>query len=166
MNYLIRPLTEDDKPFMWKMLYYAAHMDEDGETSLQAAERNPYLIRYVNDWGRKGDMGFIALEPLHLQPVGATWLRLLLGAEKTFSYIDDATPELVIATLPDFIGKGVGTQLLLHLLEAAKGSYPAIVLSVRETNPAKRLYDRMGFVVVGSATNRVGTASFNMLRPF
>jgi ribosomal protein S18 acetylase RimI-like enzyme len=157
---------KDDEEFLWKMLYYAAHMDEDGETSLQAARHNPDLIKYAKGWGRETDLGCIALERGSRQPVGAAWVRLLIGEEKTFSYIDDATPELAIAVLPSAIGQGIGTQLLTHLLTAASKRYPAIVLSVRATNPARHLYSRMGFVLVGEGTNRVGTASTTMIFRF
>ena len=40
------------------------------------------------------------------------------------------------------------------------------MLSVREANPARRLYERMGFVVVQTIVNRVGGASFVMLKDF
>ncbi|MGH7934689.1 MAG: hypothetical protein ACREQN_16220 [Candidatus Binataceae bacterium] len=33
---------------------------------------------------------------------------------------------------------------------------------VRSTNPARRLYERCGFVVVAEVTNRVGGSSFVM----
>jgi ribosomal protein S18 acetylase RimI-like enzyme len=164
VNYIIRPAVQDDEPFLWEILYYAAHMEEDGATSPKDASKHPYLMRYVKDWKRETDMGCIALEPESNRPIGAAWIRLLLGDDKTFSYIDDFTPELAIATLPDYIGKGVGTQLLSSILEAAREKYAAVVLSVRATNPAKRLYERMGFVEVGKAINRTGTESLNMLR--
>ncbi len=157
---------KDDEPFLWKMLYYAAHMDEEGETSLLAAKNNPDLMKYVVDWGRKTDIGFVALEPHSQQQIGAAWVRLLVGKDKTISYIDEFTPELAIAVLPDYIGKGVGTQLLMSVLAAVKEVYPSVVLSVRSTNPARRLYERMGFVVVSDAVNRIGTASVNMLLHF
>lgn len=141
-------------------------MDEDGETSVQAARDNPDLKKYVEDWGRKTDIGFIALDAHNQQPLGAAWVRLLVGKDKTISYIDEHTPELAIAVLPSAIGKGIGTQLLTSVVDAVKEVYPAVVLSVRATNPAKHLYERMGFVVVSDATNRVGTASVNMLLQF
>ncbi len=166
VNYIIRSVAKGDEPFLWKMLYYAAHMGEEGETSLQAARDNPDLMKYVKDWGRKSDIGFIALEAQSQQPLGVAWVRLLIGKDKTISYIDEHTPELAIAVLPSAIGKGIGTQLLTRVLEAVKEVYPAVVLSVRATNPAIHLYERMGFVVVSNATNRVGTASVNMLIKF
>ena len=163
MNSIIRLATKDDEPFLWEMLYYAAHMDEDGQVSPLAAKKNPDLVKYVKDWGRETDIGCIALEPDGNQPIGAAWIRLLIADEKTTSYVDDVTPELAIAVLPEYLGCGVGTQLLKHLLEAAKQRYPRVVLSVRATNPAKRLYERMGFVVTGEIANRVGTESLNMV---
>ena len=43
MRALIRPLRQDDEPFLWQMLYYAAHMQEDGETSSDAAKAVLFL---------------------------------------------------------------------------------------------------------------------------
>jgi ribosomal protein S18 acetylase RimI-like enzyme len=163
VNPIIRLAIKNDEPFLWEMLYYAAHMDEDGEVSPEAAKRNPDLVKYVKDWGRETDVGSIALEPDSNQPIGAAWIRLLIANEKTTSYVDDATPELAIAVLPEYIGSGVGTLLLQHLLEAAKQRYTKVVLSVRATNQAKRLYERMGFVVTGEIANRIGTPSLNMV---
>jgi ribosomal protein S18 acetylase RimI-like enzyme len=60
----------------------------------------------------------------------------------------------------------VGSQLLQHVLDAAASAYPAVYLSVRATNPAKRLYERFGFVVIGEMTNRVGGRSFHMTKEF
>jgi ribosomal protein S18 acetylase RimI-like enzyme len=163
VNPIIRMAAQDDEPFLWEMLYFAAHMEEDGEISAEAAKQNPDLARYVNDWGRETDMGCIALEPNSNQPIGAAWIRLLIANEKTTSYVDDVTPELAIAVKPEYLGSGVGTLLLQHLLEAAKQRYPRVVLSVRARNPAKRLYERMGFVVTGKIASRVGTPSLNMV---
>jgi ribosomal protein S18 acetylase RimI-like enzyme len=166
MSYFIRPATKDDQPFLWEMLYYAAHMSEEGETSPEAAKKNPDLVKYVRDWGHETDVGCLALDSESNRPIGAAWIRLLIGTEKTISYVNDLTPELAIAVLPEYIGYGIGTQLLIHTLEAAKKHYSSVVLSVRADNPARRLYERIGFVVIGKTTNRIGTESLNMLISF
>jgi ribosomal protein S18 acetylase RimI-like enzyme len=158
--------TKGDEAFLWEMLYFAAHMEEDGEVSSHTAKQNPDLMKYVNGWGRETDVGCVALEPHSKRPIGAAWIRLLIGDEQSTSYVDDDTPELAIAVLPEYLGSGVGTLLLQRLLEAAKQHYPRVVLSVRATNPAKRLYERMGFVVTGEIANRVGTPSLNMVVEF
>ena len=166
MHALIRPLRQDDEPFLWQMLYYAAHMQEDGATSSDMAKNNPGLQKYVQGWGRETDMGVLALHPHHQSPLGAAWIRLLIEEKKMSSLISDGTPELAIAVLPDYIGQGIGTQLMKHLLEAASKLYPAVVLSVRMSNPAQHLYERMGFETVDTAINRVGSESLVMLIRF
>ena len=166
MHALIQPLRQDDEPFLWHMLYYAAHMQEDGEKSSAAAKNNPELQKYVQGWGRETDMGILALHPHDQRPLGAAWIRLLMEEKNMSRLIRDGTPELAIAVLPDYIGQGIGTQLMRHLLEAASQVYPAVMLSVRKSNPARYLYERMGFEIVDTALNRVGSESFVMLIQF
>ena len=45
-------------------------------------------------------------------------------------------------------GRGVGTALLARVLEAAQERYTAVSLSVTASNPARRLYERAGFIVL------------------
>ncbi|GAC1566432.1 MAG: hypothetical protein NVS3B14_08630 [Ktedonobacteraceae bacterium] len=166
MHVLIRPLMQDDEPFLWQMLYYAAHIQEEGETSSDAAKNNPELQNYVQGWGRETDMGVLALHPHDQRPLGTAWIRLLMEEKKMSRLIPDGTPELANAVLPDYIGQGIGMQLMKHLLEAASRVYPAVMLSVRKSNPARSLYERMGFEIVDTALNRVGSESFVMLIRF
>ncbi len=164
LDYSIRLLTQEDEPFLWPMLYVAAHMAEEGESTVQAVVNHPLIARYVKDWGRANDLGFVAIELNSSQPVGAAWLRLFTGDEKGFGWIDDTIPELAIAVLPEYTNQGVGTQLLAPLLSAAKASYPAVSLSVRSSNLALNLYERSGFKVIeGSETiNRTAGTSLTM----
>ena len=166
MQCRFRPVFSLDEPFLWEMLYYAAHVDEEPDGSLEKAKGNPFLTKFVAHWGKPGDLGVIAYEVGTLQLLGAAWLRVFVGADKNCDAIEDGTPELAIAVIPSCTGKGIGAQLLTQLLHAAGPSYPAVYLSVRATNPAKRLYDRFGFVVIGELTNRVGGQSFHMLKSF
>ncbi|HXG18614.1 MAG TPA: GNAT family N-acetyltransferase [Methylomirabilota bacterium] len=161
-----RPVFPIDEPFLWEMLYYAAHVDEEPDGSIARARQNPFLARYVAQWGRSGDLGVIAYEVGTLRMLGAAWLRVFVGEEKNCDDIEDGTPELAIAVVPSCTGKGIGAQLLRQLLGAAAVMHSAVYLSVRATNPAKRLYDRFGFVVIGELTNRVGGKSFHMLKSF
>jgi ribosomal protein S18 acetylase RimI-like enzyme len=164
MDYLIRPLIQEDEAFLWQMLYEAAYLVEEGNLTVQDAMNHPDLAKYVKDWGLKDDSGFVAILKSSNQPVGAVWLRLLTGENKGYGYVDDQIPELAIAILPQYRNKGIGTQLLTHLLAAAKTSYPSISLSTRATNPAVGLYKRFGWKVLADSetTNRVGSVSFKM----
>jgi len=163
MQVSVRPITSEDIPFLWEMLYYAARMAEDGATSSDAAKDDPHLNIYVKDWGKRGDQGAIAFDPQTSRKLGAAWLRLLTEDKSHYGYYDDETPELAIATLPEVTGQGIGSILLGALIEQACGQIPAIVLTVRGDNPARRLYERFGFQVIDEVTNRVGTKSGKML---
>lgn len=163
LDYSIRSLTQEDEPFLWQMLYEAAHVAEEGESTVQAVVNHPLIAKYVKNWGRANDQGFAA-ELNGSQPVGAAWLRLFAGDDKGFGWVDDTIPELAIAVLPEYRNQGVGTQLLARLLSAAKVSYRSVSLSVRSSNRALNLYERSGFKVIeGSETiNRTGGTSFTM----
>ncbi len=165
MHFSLRPLTLDDIPFLWDMLYYAAHMSEDGAVSADAARGDPRFNMWVNDWGRPGDHGLIAFEPGSGRKLGAAWVRLLPKGFST-GYVDEQTPELSIAVLPECIGQGIGSALLAALIDAVHPEFPAIVLTVREGNPARCLYERHGFVVIDEVPNRASTTSSKMLLEF
>jgi GNAT superfamily N-acetyltransferase len=164
MDHTIRLATPGDEPFLWQMLFYAANMSEDGATSGDEAREHPYLAKYVRGWGRQGDLGTIAAGPANTQPGGAAWVRVLEGGEKNYPSVAAGIPELAIAVVPALIGRGIGARLLEHLFDAAAPIHPAIVVSVREASPARRLYERMGFAVVETTVNRVGGRSFVMIK--
>ena len=161
MNYIVRPSTIEDEPIVWEMLRYASH-----QPSIELVREQPLLARYAANWGRIGDIGYIAEKDV--RAIGMAWLRLWLGENKGFGYVSDKIPELAIAVLPDYRGQGVGTNLLTQILATAKENYPAISLSVRGDNPVLRLYERRGFVKVPGSeiVNRTGGVSFNMVREF
>jgi ribosomal protein S18 acetylase RimI-like enzyme len=57
---------------------------------------------------------------------------------------------LDIALLPAFRGRGIGTKLLEAILEEARSSLRTVTLHVEQYNPARRLYERLGFRSLGS----------------
>jgi len=50
--------------------------------------------------------------------------------------------------LPEYQGRGIGTRLIKELLARAFRDGLAVGLRVLKVNPARRLYERLGFVVV------------------
>jgi ribosomal protein S18 acetylase RimI-like enzyme len=112
--------------------------------------KNPEIAKYVQDWGRIGDEGFLAISTNSQQPIGAPWYRLFKADNKAYGYVDDETPELSIAVAPQYRGKGIGHSLMVHILEQAKLScYYQIYLSVAPDNPTTHLYGKLGFEKVG-----------------
>lgn len=150
MSHAIRRLAPSDQQFLWEMLYQSLHAPEGSSPFPREVIRLPELARYVEAWGRPGDMGFVAVDAGSGEPVGAVWLRLLTGDERGYGYVDDETPELGMAVLPEHRGRGIGSELLGLLLESAGAVYRSVCLSVSADNPAVRLYKRAGFERVGA----------------
>lgn len=150
MNNIIRPLTSTDEPFLWEMLYHAIDVPEGKNAPAREVVHTPELARYVQGWGREGDCGFLSSIVTTSQSVGAVWLRQLTFSESGYGYIDDTTPELSIAVLPEYRGFGIGTQLLSHLFASTCGRLP-VSLSVSVGNKAIKLYEAFGFEVVSKS---------------
>jgi GNAT superfamily N-acetyltransferase len=89
-------------------------------------------------------------------PIGAAWARQFSPDEEPLLYIDEHTPEVTIGAR----GQGVGGALLRALLAEAGRRGVGLCLNVRHDNPARRLYERSGFLLAGPGVpNRVGGTS-------
>ena len=160
----IVPVTATDEPALWEMLRLAAQAED---RSLDDVRRDPELARYVDGWGRAGDSGVKAVDPASGVCVGAAWLRLWRAGDHGYGYIDEHTPELSIAVVPDHQGTGIGTRLLEELVAVTAGAHAAISLSVRRNNTyALRLYRRLGFEPFVTATTEPDDSSITMRRAY
>ncbi len=81
--------------------------------------------------------GFILIGEIQQKPVGA----LVMLKTNMSGYIPENIL-LFIAVDPSARGKGVGGKIIKHGLEKADGD---VKLHVEYDNPAKRLYERIGF---------------------
>jgi ribosomal protein S18 acetylase RimI-like enzyme len=153
MTPTIHPLTPIDEPFLWEMLYQAIYVPNGQPAPSRDIIQQPEIARYVQGWGKPGDRGFLALNAITDQPIGAIWVRLFPIEAPGYGYVDEHSPELAMAVLPGDRGQGIGTQLLTTLIE----SYPneSICLSVSEGNPVVRLYRRFGFTIVGQTNGSI-----------
>src|SRR5262249_39892794 len=117
----LRPVDIHDVRFLRDLLRHAYHwrIPED-------EERRVY--RYVQNWGRRGDAGVVAMEGPHAY--GEAWYRLFTETEPGFGFVDEETPEVSIAVVPSRRGKGAGKELLHALLDRARSEgYHAVSLS-------------------------------------
>jgi len=139
----LRPITRDDEPFLWDMLYEALYVPPGDPELPRSVLDRPDLGRYAFQFGKlEGDHGWIAEDST--RQLGAAWVRQGSEEDPGYGFIDAATPELSIAVVPDRRGTGIGTLLLQQLLR----DVPRCSLSVHKSNPAVRLYERAGFEVV------------------
>jgi GNAT superfamily N-acetyltransferase len=108
------------------------------------------LTRYVENWGRPGDVAIIAHETGNR--VGAAWLRLFKASEPGYGFVDEQTPELSIAVVPSRRKHGLGQELVDALLSAAREEgHTAVSLSVEKDSPAVAFYERNGFSAAGES---------------
>jgi GNAT superfamily N-acetyltransferase len=143
-----RKATPSDEPLLWDMLYLAVFIPPGGDPLSRATLSQPELARYVRGWGRPGDLGRIAIA-VSGDPIGAAWLRVWCEGDVGYGYIDPLTPELCMAVRPEWRGRGVGTRLQ-DLLQHADRTHERVSLSVSLLNPARRLYERIGFTPVAT----------------
>ena len=143
----IRPLTSQDGSWLWDMLYLAIYLPPGVAPFPDSFLRQPPLAGYVQGWGREGDFGFAAMDGP--ATAGAAWARQFVKSSPGYGFVDEAIPELSVAVEHAYRSRGIGSLLLTSLLEAASKRVPGVSLSVTETNPAVRLYVRLGFEIVG-----------------
>ena len=142
---VIRRATAADAPFLREMLAVAVDWRADASArSISELMADPALARYVADWPRQGDVGFVAEDGA--TPIGAAWWRLFSHHDSGYGFVDESTPELSTGVVAEARGGGVGTLLLRALIgEARRSDLPALSLSVERDNPAAALYERLGF---------------------
>lgn len=156
----VRPAGAADADFLAEMLVAAAYWRPDGPRgSVTEVLSEPQLAHYIAGWPRVGDLGVIALD--EQQPLGAAWVRLLPESGPGYGFVDAATPELSMGVVRAWRGRGVGSRLLDALIATAREQgLPALSLSVKSDNRARRLYERVGFRPVGEVSG-----SLTMLLP-
>ena len=142
----IVPLADRELPFVREMLYAAAFWRGTADAPpIEEALSLPSLRVYLAGWGRPGDDGLIA--KVGEEPVGAVWVRRFPDDAPGYGYVDELTPELSIAVAAGHRGGGIGRCLMAAILvELQLQAIAQVSLSVEDDNPARQLYESLGFV--------------------
>jgi ribosomal protein S18 acetylase RimI-like enzyme len=142
-----RPAQAEDLSFLAAMLGEAAVWRPDKPTpSGDEVLADPRYAMYLAGWPRQGDYGLVAEED---GPLGAAWYRTYTEASHGYGFISEHVPELSIAVIASRRHEGIGRQLLVDLIAASVDQgYEALSLSVNDGNPARGLYESVGFVYV------------------
>lgn len=153
MAFSIRPLKSEEAGRLQSFQYLSLHVPQGQPPFEESVLHKPTIRKYFAHWGRTGDVAYVA-EADHGELTGAVWSRLHISEYPGYGFVDEDTPEFSIAVLPEYRGQGIGTQLLQHYINEVKlQGFRKVSLSVDTSNPAYRLYQRMGFKVVSKAGN-------------
>ena len=138
----ITRMNADDYEFLRRMLVAAAYWRESTiPQNTDKALSRPDLSFLLENWGHSNDRAIVARAGS--TKIGAAWFRTCV---RSYGYVDDETPELGIGVDIGMRGLGVGTKLLTSLIEVARqDGRERLSLSVELDNPARKLYQRLGF---------------------
>jgi ribosomal protein S18 acetylase RimI-like enzyme len=141
----LRPATDADIEHVKRALFEAVSWNPERELPpYEFTIAHPELARYHEGWGRSGDLAVIAEAGDDV--VGASLCRLFTVDDHGHGYVDDETPELAVAVWGGRRGEGIGTRLMDAIEDAAReAGFSQISLSVDCDNPARRLYQRLGY---------------------
>ena len=142
----LRPATSQDLDLVKRTLYLALAWDPDDPIPpLEQVVDHPEIAIYHTEWMRPGDAGVVA--EVAGAFAGMAYYRLFPPERHGQGYLDPETPELAIAVVPEMRGQGLGSRLLDSLTaEAVRSGVARISLSVSAGNPARRLYQRHGYL--------------------
>ena len=149
---MIRPLKETEYGLLDSFLYEAIFVPEGMQPPPRSILLNPELQVYVSGFGtQEADTAFAAEK--NGRVIGAAWARMM----EDYGHIDEQTPSLVIALLPEYRNQGVGRALLTELVSAVKEKgFSQVSLSVQKANRAFHLYQRVGFEIAWETENEYG----------
>ncbi|MEM7213548.1 MAG: GNAT family N-acetyltransferase [Pseudomonadota bacterium] len=133
-----RPASDSDRPLLAR-IYASTRADEVASTGWSPEQQQQFL-----------QMQFEAQDAHYREHYpDALWLVIQKGILPAGRlYLEDWTRELRIidiAILPEFRGKGWGEAILRDLMDATGATERNVSIHVEKTNPAMRLYTRLGF---------------------
>jgi len=137
----LRPRTDADTGFL-RALYASTRNDELAGLGWTPEQLDAFL-----------DLQFRAREQHYRRTYPLAQDCIVLAGEDRAGRLEiDCTGEAIlvvdVALAPAWRSQGIGTRLLQQVIKNAAVASRAVELHVELTNPARRLYERLGFVAV------------------
>ncbi|WP_084250329.1 GNAT family N-acetyltransferase [Sphingomonas mali] len=140
-GFSLRPETDDDLPFLMQ-LFASTRADELALVPWSEEQKRAFLIQQFSAQ-RKHYRSFLADTRYDvLERDGVPVGRLYLNERRTRAHIVD------IALMPGSRANGIGTAIITALQDYARARGKGVDIFVERTNPARSLYNRMGFNVI------------------
>ncbi len=135
-------MNDADLPFV-AALYASTRAEELALTGWPEAQQQLFLDQQHRAQDHHYRTYYPEMEWLILQQDGATIGRLYLSEwENEFRVVD-------ISLIASHRGRGVGGAVFADVLAAAAAAGKGVSTHVEKSNPARRLYLRLGFTVAG-----------------
>lgn len=133
MAHTLRPVSDADYLWLWSLK----------RTTMKA---------YVEQtWGRWDDAEQAARFRENFKP-DDVHIIILDGHDAGLLHVEHGTTEIFLVNIqvaPEFQNRGLGTEVMRALLNEARTRKLPLRLQVLKVNPARNLYERIGFAVVG-----------------
>lgn len=150
-GYLMRALGPDET----ELLAHATleNVNWSGQRfTMEQLRSAPELAHYFAPWPAEREFGTVAETADAASPIGVAWARLFEASDPGYGFVDEHTPEVSVWVATEHRRNGLGAALLARVIERARElGFPAISLSVEHGNPARRLYERLGFLPAPAA---------------
>jgi GNAT superfamily N-acetyltransferase len=134
----LRPITPEDDAFL-ASVYASTRAEELLVTSWSDQEKARFCRHQFDAQTAHYAANYLGASFQIIEHAGAPVGRLYLARwEKEIRIVD-------ITLLPEHRGAGIGTKLLKKLQDEARRAGKKLSIHVERFNPARRLYDRLGF---------------------
>ena len=140
----LRPATSEDETFL-RQLFATTRADELALMAWDENQKEAFIAMQFNAQKQQYAMSYPEAQHCLILLNEVLIGRLMIDrGESEFTLVD-------IALLPAHRRAGIGTHLIEHLLAEATSAGKPVALNVWHSNPAKRLYQRMGFSAVNDS---------------
>ncbi|MBV8545548.1 MAG: GNAT family N-acetyltransferase [Acidobacteria bacterium] len=134
----LRPKRDDDRSFL-AMLYASTRQQEMDMIDWTDEQKRAFLQWQFDAQTAHYDQQYGGADFLIIEQKGVPIGRLYVDRR------EDEIEVIDIALLPECRGGGLGSRLLQEVLGEAEQSGRRVMIYVENFNPARRLYDRLGF---------------------
>ncbi|MEA3049044.1 MAG: hypothetical protein QOG84_880 [Sphingomonadales bacterium] len=136
-----RPFTDADLPLM-ERLYVSTREAEVAQTGWPEDAQRAFLAQQFEAQHRHYQTHYYDMEWLIIERAGQPIGRLYLyEAKDEFEIVD-------ITIGPESRGEGIGAAILEDVFDLARPTGKRVAIHVEKNNPARRLYLRLGFVMI------------------
>ena len=135
---VFRAATADDSPFLVQ-LYASTRAAEMAQVPWDDHQKFAFLLQQFNAQKRYYETSYPDCRFLVIEIAGALAGRLYIDREADNIHVID------ISLVASLRGRGVGRMLLEEVVDEARSNGKSVGIYVEHLNPARRLYDRLGF---------------------